>query len=113
VVDCEDAFRRTIQRLKQVRLMRRATTTPAAAKLVDSPVLGRQAHPSMRCANFRFAVAMRARGRLRIGSPCGTKAQFARRRDSHFEIERRLSTKPHFDLVPTPIIHERHEERTS
>ena len=54
-----------------------------------------------------------ARGRLRIGSPCGRKAQFARRRDSHFAIERRLSTKPHFDLVPTPIIHESHEERTS
>ena len=31
----------------------------------------------------------------------------------HFAIERRLSTKPHFDLVPTPIIHERHKERTS
>jgi hypothetical protein len=41
------------------------------------------------------------------------KGTIARRRDSHFAIERRLSTKPHFDLVRTPIIHERHEERTS
>ena len=30
----------------------------------------------------------------------------------HFAIERRLSTKSHVDLVPTPVILERHEERT-
>jgi hypothetical protein len=30
----------------------------------------------------------------------------------HFAIERRPSTKSHVDLVPTPVILERHEERT-
>src|SRR5208283_5707814 len=30
----------------------------------------------------------------------------------HFAIERRLSTKPQVELVPTPVVHERHDERT-
>lgn len=48
----------------------------------------------------------------KMGSPRGRKAQSARRRDSHFAIERRASTKPHVDLVQTSIVHERNDERT-
>ena len=47
-----------------------------------------------------------------MGSPWGRKAQSARRRDSISRSSGDLSTKPHVDLVPTPIVQERHEERT-
>ena len=48
-----------------------------------------------------------------MGSPMGKKGTIRAPLRLPFRDRAATSTKPHVDLVPTPIIHERHEERTS
>ena len=89
-VDCEDEFTRTVAKfdgaqsadqapgLNQVRLMMTAVTTKAAAKPVNSPVLGAAEHTLDEIAmNFRCAVAARAADRLPFGPLSASLAPYS------------------------------------